>query len=71
MGRLLDDPRTQDDPDVLHTAVLVVDNLASAGLLHAVDRLGQRLRQTPLGDTSRQRLEGILARCLPGGRTSR
>ncbi|MCA8973770.1 MAG: hypothetical protein KDC98_03575 [Planctomycetes bacterium] len=68
---LLDDPRTANDPDTLAVVVMALDNLASAGEVNAVDRLGQRLRQSPLPEHTRQRLESILDRSLPGGRTSR
>lgn len=70
-NQLLDDPRSANDPFTLTVAVMALQNLESAGLINAVDRLGQRLRIAPLTAASRQRLEAILARALPGGRTSR
>jgi len=68
---LLDDARTATDPLALGIVVIALQNLEAAGLIHAIDRLGQRLQRAPLSPASKQRLEEILARALPGGRTSR
>src|SRR5690606_19719436 len=68
--RLLDDPQINSDAARLSIVVMALENLEVAGMINAVDRLGQRLRQLPLGDEARQRLEQLLARALPGGRTS-
>jgi hypothetical protein len=68
----LDDPRIRDDPRRLHALVLALGNLERAGAINAVDRLGQRLRAcTGLTAVARDDLEQLLARALPGGRTSR
>lgn len=70
--RALDDPQIGNDPQRLSAVVLALDNLARAGEINAIDRLGQRLRMTPgLTTGARLELEKILARALPGGRTSR
>jgi hypothetical protein len=70
--RALDDPQIGNDPQRLSAVVLALDNLARAGEINAIDRLGQRLRMTSgLTTGARLELEKILARALPGGRTSR
>jgi hypothetical protein len=72
VARALDDPRIGADPQRLGALVLALDNLAQQGLSNALDRLGQRLRIMPaLTPAARADLERILARALPGGRTSR
>jgi hypothetical protein len=47
-----------------------LQNLEAGGHANALDRIGQRLRVLPLAEGSRQTLEAILARSLPGGQTS-
>jgi hypothetical protein len=71
MSQLLDDPAFANDADCIGAAVLALENLERANLINAIDRLGQRLRQTALRAGDRDNLERILARALPGGRTSR
>lgn len=68
--RALDDPAVGTDPSRLAVVVLALQNLEAAGLVNALDRLGQRLRSAPLRHDSREALEQLLARALPGGRTS-
>ena len=70
--RALDDPQIRSHPQRLGAVVLALDNLARAGEVNAIDRLGQRLRVTDgLTAGARLELEKILARALPGGHTSR
>jgi hypothetical protein len=72
VARALDDSRISADPQRLGALVLALDNQAQQGLANALDRLGQRLRLMPaLTPAARADLERILARALPGGRTSR
>lgn len=68
--RALDDPAVASDPGALAAVVFALQNLEAAGDINAVDRLGQRLRRTPLREDSRLALEQLLARALPGGQTS-
>ena len=70
-NRVLDDPCLASDPARLAVVVFALQNLEVAGLANAVDRLGQRLRNTPLREDTRRALELLLARALPGGQTSR
>jgi hypothetical protein len=70
IATLLDDPLFVSDPRHLGAAVSALANLESAGLIQAIDRLGQRLTNLPLRDFDRERLQQILARALPGGATS-
>lgn len=63
----LDDPQIAGDPVRLAGVVHALDNLARAGMTNAIDRLGQRLRACSLLESSRQTLDEILARILPGG----
>jgi len=68
--RALEDPAIANDPLRLGVVLFALQNLESAGLVNAVDRLGQRMRQLPLRSDTRLALEQLLARSLPGGRTS-
>jgi len=69
---LLDLPEFARDPARLGAAVLALENLERKGQINAIDRLGQRLRTcSALLAGDRANLERILARSLPGGRTSR
>ncbi|HEX6810150.1 MAG TPA: hypothetical protein VF384_00880 [Planctomycetota bacterium] len=70
MQLALDDPRIAQDPLRLGAVVLALQNLEAGGHCNELDRIGQRLRGLPLADGSRQTLEAILARALPGGETS-
>jgi hypothetical protein len=65
--RALDDRLIAADPIRLGAVVLALQNLEAAGHLNSIDRIGQRLRGMPLAEHSRQTLEGMLARSLPGG----
>lgn len=67
--RLLDDPAVANDPGSLGVVLLALQNLEVAGLTNAVDRVGRRLRATPLPAEARQQLEGLLRRALPSGAT--
>ncbi|GAB4137901.1 MAG: hypothetical protein Fur0037_03340 [Planctomycetota bacterium] len=68
----IDDAIARDDSKQLGAAVLALENLERAGQINAIDRLGQRLRLCAgLRAGDRETLEAILARALPGGRTSR
>jgi hypothetical protein len=66
----LDDREIASDPLRLGSMVFALQNLALAGDSNAVDRVAQRLRALPLRADSRQRLDAIVQRSLPGGRTS-
>lgn len=68
--RALEDPAIANDPLRLGVVLFALQNLESAGLINAVDRLGQRMRQLPLRSDTRLALEQLLARSLPGGQTS-
>ena len=58
----LRDPAIRDNPSRLATVVLVLENLASAGLVNAVDRLGQQLLACgSLTDYSQRSLRELLA----------
>ena len=70
LQQVLDDPRIAQDPLRLGAVVLALQNLEAGGHSNALDRVGQRLRGLPLAEASRQTLEAILARSLPGGQTS-
>jgi hypothetical protein len=70
LQQVLDDPRIAQDPLRLGAVVLALQNLEAGGNSNALDRVGQRLRGLPLAEGSRQTLEAILARGLPGGQTS-
>ena len=70
LQQVLDDPRIAQDPQRLASVVLALENLEAGGFANALDRVGQRLRGLPLAEYSRQTLEAILARGLPGGQTS-
>ncbi|MCU0862843.1 MAG: hypothetical protein MUC36_03535 [Planctomycetes bacterium] len=67
LDRALDDRLIAADPIRLGSLVLALQNLEANGFLHSIDRIGQRLRGLPLAEHSRQTLEGMLARSLPGG----
>jgi hypothetical protein len=70
-ARLLDDPAVASSARHLGAVVSMLQNLEAAGLTNAIDRLGQRLRTMALGEQARRELDELLARALPGGRTSR
>lgn len=63
----LDDPQVLADPGRLGALVLALENLARAGELHALHRVGSRLRATGLRAADRARLEELLERHLPRG----
>ena len=63
----LDDRRIADDPVRLAAMVFALENLAAAGDANTIERVAQRLRSLPLTGDSRQRLDALLARSLPGG----
>jgi hypothetical protein len=66
MMRALDDPAITGDARHLESLVFALRNLEH-GDANVVDRVGQRLRATALSEASRQELEQMMARCLPGG----
>lgn len=70
LQHLLDDRAIAGDPARLGAVVLALHNLEAGGATNAIDRLGQRLRRLPLSEASRQQLEALLARSLPGGVSS-
>jgi hypothetical protein len=63
----LDDRRIAEDPVRLSALVFALQNLEAGGHVNAIARLGERLGQGPLAESSRQILTGLLARALPGG----
>jgi hypothetical protein len=67
MQRALDDPAIADDPIRVGEMVFALQNLEAAGHTNAVDRLGQRLRSMHMPAQTKDLLERILARSLPGG----
>lgn len=67
LQQALDDPLVLADPGRLGAIVLALENLARAGELHALDRVGRRLRATALREADRVRLEELLERHLPRG----
>ena len=68
VSQMVEDAAARGDANQLGSAVLALENLERAGLINAVDRLGQRLRACPaLRQGDRDNLERILARALPGG----
>ncbi|MBL9076306.1 MAG: hypothetical protein JNL08_02305 [Planctomycetes bacterium] len=64
---LLDDPTFAGDPTRLDAIVLALRNLEGGDGTNQLDRLARRLRSLPLRDGSRQELDALLARSLPGG----
>lgn len=67
MHEALDDPQVLANPSRLGSLVLALENLARAGELHGLHRVGQRLRATALRETDRALLEELLERHLPRG----
>lgn len=67
MQQLLDDPAVAQDGNRLGALVLALHNLEAAGDPNAIERVGRRLRSLPLSEGSRQSLEALLVRSLPGG----
>jgi len=68
VARALDDPQIGGNPERLATLVLAVDNLARAGLVNAVHRLGERMRAASgLSPSAKSMLDRLLADTLPGG----
>jgi hypothetical protein len=67
LARILDEAGVAGDKQRLAAAVLALQNLAATGDANAIDRVGRRLLAMPLSAASRQQLEGLLQRCLPGG----
>lgn len=65
----LDDPQIAGNVRRLGSLVFALQNLEAAGQTNAVDRIGNRMRTMALDEASRQRLETLLARSLPGGST--
>ncbi len=66
----LDDPEFSADPQNLGAIVWALDNLARAGMVNAVHRLGTRLMSTSLLlPADREQLADLLSRSLPGGRS--
>ncbi|HEB51743.1 MAG TPA: hypothetical protein ENI87_00670 [bacterium] len=68
MSQVLDDPVVAGDAKHLGAVVLALQNLEQ-GDPNTVARLGARLRTLPLSPQSRELLDEILARSLPGGGT--
>ncbi|MGC6488574.1 MAG: hypothetical protein ACON4Z_13085, partial [Planctomycetota bacterium] len=62
--QVLDDPEIANNAGHLGAVVLALQNLEDDDV-NAVARRGARLRSLPLSDSSRGRLEELLARCLP------
>ncbi len=64
----IEDPRIGGDGLRLASVVAAFQNLANAGMVNAVHRLGLRLRECPaLGDAAREQLEELLGQSLPRG----
>lgn len=64
----LQDPAIRDNPVRLGALVLALENLANAGEINAVDRIGRQLLAAgALNQHSRTSLEELLARTLPRG----
>jgi len=62
----LDDPRFADREDRVGAVVAALRNIALAGEVNAVDRIGRRMLVHPhLGDEDRRRVEELLARYTP------
>lgn len=70
IDQLLDDPQVARDPSRLGSLVIALQNFEAGGHANVIDRLAQRLRATPLAEHSRQLLDALVQRGLPGGRTS-
>ena len=68
MMQLLDDPAIANNRRYLGTIVGALRNLEFKDP-HAIDRVGRRLRNSPLSEQSRQELAAILDRSLPSGFT--
>jgi hypothetical protein len=66
LGVALDDPRIGSDPVRLAAVVMALGNLEASGDANAIDRIAQRLRTLPLADESRQRLDALVRRAVPG-----
>ncbi|MCK5940325.1 MAG: hypothetical protein KAI24_00035, partial [Planctomycetes bacterium] len=66
IDRVLDDPAVADDPMHLSAVVLALQNLEHRDV-NAVARLGARLQSMALAPQSRELLDEILARSVPGG----
>jgi hypothetical protein len=62
----LDDPRLANEPGHVAALVLALQNLEATGDTNAIDRIAQRLRSLPLAAESRQRLDALVRRALPG-----
>lgn len=67
LQRILDESGVAGDPQRMAAVVLALQNLAATGDANAIDRVGRRLRAMRLPEPSRQQLDEILQRCLPGG----
>lgn len=68
VARALDDPQIGGNPERLAALALAVENLARAGLVNAVHRLGERMRAASgLSPSARSMLDRLLADTLPGG----
>ncbi len=68
VARALDDPQIGGNPARLAALVLAVENLARAGQVNAVHRLGERMLATAgLSPYARSMLDQLLADTLPGG----
>ncbi|HEX5050521.1 MAG TPA: hypothetical protein VFZ65_02000 [Planctomycetota bacterium] len=70
LQQVLDDPEIAGNPTRLDAVVFALQNLEVGGHTNAVDRVGQRLRSMSLSASGRRELEVLLARSLPGGKTS-
>jgi hypothetical protein len=66
MHQVLDDPLIAQDPQRLGALVLALQNLEARDDINTLDRLGQRFRSLHLPEASRQILDGMLQRAVPG-----
>lgn len=63
----LDDPKLGGNPERLGAIVLALENLARAGMVNAVHRIGTRLKATAgMPASTRESLDRLLAEALPG-----
>ena len=66
--QLADDPAVANDTEQASALVLALENLAGSADANTIDRIARRLQLLPLFDDSRQRLDALLQRSLPGGK---
>lgn len=68
IAQALDDPKLGGNPERLGAIVLALENLARAGMVNAVHRIGTRLLATAgMSPSTRAALDRMLAETLPGG----